>query len=140
MTGADVVAEARSFIGTKYRHQGRSREGVDCIGLPVCIRAGLGLSGLDASPGYARQTTDTEMLDFCRANMMEIDRSEIAPGDVLVQMNGVVRHMAIVADYLHGGLSVIHAWMPSRRVVEFRLTDDFMKDVRGCFRFPEVAE
>ena len=29
-----VVAEARTWIGVKWRHQGRTREGVDCIGLP----------------------------------------------------------------------------------------------------------
>lgn len=137
VSGADVVAEARAWIGTRYRHQGRSREGVDCIGLPVCVRAGLGLPAMDAS-GYARQTTDSEMLSYCRANMVEVDRSAIAPGDLLVQVNGMVRHMAIVADYLHGGLSIVHAWLPARRVVEQRLDENFMKAVRGCFRFPEV--
>lgn len=137
VSGADVVAEARSFVGSRYRHQGRSRDGVDCIGLPVCVRAGLGLAALDVS-GYARKTTDTEMLDFCRSHMVEVGRDDIQPGDVLVQMNGPLRHMAIVGDYLHGGLSIIHAWMPARKVVECRLTDDFMKAVRGCFRFPEV--
>lgn len=138
MTGAEIVTAARVFIGTRYVHQGRSASGVDCIGLPVCVRAELGLPELDAA-GYARATMDTEMLDFCRAHMVEVARDALQPGDILVQMSGKVRHMAIVADYLHGGLSIVHAWLPARRVVECRLDDEFMETVRGCFRFPEVA-
>jgi cell wall-associated NlpC family hydrolase len=140
VTGEDVVREARSFIGCRYRHQGRSRSGVDCIGLPVCVRAGLGLQPLDAAPGYARTSEAFEMLHFCRVHMSEVDCGELQPGDVLVQVNGMNRHMAIVADYLHGGLSIVHAWLPNKKVVECRLDDDFMAIVAGCFRFKEIDE
>lgn len=137
ISGADVVAEARRWLGTRYRHQGRSHEGVDCIGLPVCVRQALGLPALDVE-GYARRTTDSEMLNFCRAHMHEVRRDQIEPGDLLVCMHGVTRHMAIVGDYPGGGLSIIHAHLPNKKVVECRLDDSFMKYVRGCFRFPEV--
>ena len=138
VTGAAVVRAARSFLGVKYRHQGRSREGVDCIGLPVCVRAELGLPPMDAT-GYAKRTVDSEMLDFCRANMVPVDRASLQPGDLLVQMTGQLRHIAIVGDYPGGDLSIIHAHLPNKKVVECRLDDVFMKTVRGCFRFPEVA-
>ena len=138
ISGADVVRVARSFLGVRYRHQGRSREGVDCIGLPVCVRKELGLPLMDEA-GYAKRSAGREMLDYCRANMVPIDRSELRPGDLLVQMNDVVRHIAIVGDYPGGGLSIIHAHLPNKKVVECRLDDQFMKTVRGCFRFPEVA-
>ena len=32
-----VVDCARSWIGTRFRHQGRSRSGVDCLGLLVMV-------------------------------------------------------------------------------------------------------
>lgn len=139
MTGAGIVAKAREFLGVRYVHQGRSRSGVDCIGLPVCVRAELGLEHLDAA-AYGRRTIDSEMLEFCRTNMREVKSSELQPGDILVQMHGTVRHMAIVGDYPFGGLSVIHAWLPNRKVAECRLDDEFMRDVRGCFRFSEVTD
>lgn len=138
VSGADVVRVARSFIGTKYRHQGRSREGVDCIGLPVCVRAELGLPAMDES-GYAKRSVGTEMLDYCRSNMVVVDRASLQPGDLLVQMTGLLRHIAIVGDYPGGGLSIIHAHLPNKKVVECLLDDVFMKTVRGCFRFPEVT-
>lgn len=138
VSGADVVRAARSFIGCRYRHQGRSREGVDCIGLPVLVRAELGLPALDVE-GYARRTTDSEMLNFCRSHMREVMRDQLQPGDLLVCMHGVTRHMAIVGDYPVRGLSIIHAHLPNKKVVECRLDDAFMANVRGCFRFPEVT-
>jgi hypothetical protein len=145
VSGVDVVRVARSFCGIKdvreavrYRHQGRSREGVDCIGLPVCVRAELGLAPMD-SFGYAKRSEGSEMLDYCRANMVSVDRSSLRPGDLLVQMSGVIRHIAIVGDYPGGGLSIIHSHLPNKKVVECRLDDQFMKTVRGCFRFPEVT-
>lgn len=113
---------------------------MDCIGLAVCVRADLGLPTLDAAPGYARSSYAFEMLDFCRAHMVEVSASAIQPGDLLVQIDGKIRHMAIVGDYPGGGLSIIHALLPNRKVLECRLGDDFMRTVRGCFRFPEVAQ
>lgn len=141
MTGAEIVNVARLWLGVRYRHQGRSREGVDCIGLPVCVRAELGLPAFDAAPGYARASLGSEMLDYCKANMQEVARDALQPGDILVQMDGVIRHMAIVCDYplCKDSLGIIHAYLPNKRVVEGRLTDGFMATVRGCFRFPEVT-
>jgi cell wall-associated NlpC family hydrolase len=138
MTGEEIVAEARAWVGVRYAHQGRSREGVDCIGLPVCVRAALGLPELDVA-GYERTATDSAMLDFCRKHMVQVAADALQPGDVLVCVNGTMRHMAIVADYLYGGHSIIHAWLPARAVVECRLDDKFMAGVTGCFRFSEVT-
>ncbi|MDP9991959.1 hypothetical protein J2W28_000987 [Variovorax boronicumulans] len=89
--------------------------------------------------GYATRSAGTEMLDYCRTHMTAIDRDELQPGDLLVQINGLLRHIAVVGDYPNGGLSIIHAHLPNKKVVECRLDDSFMKHVRGCFRFPEVT-
>ncbi len=36
-----AIAEARSYIGTRWRHRGRNRYGIDCIGLVVrAVEAG----------------------------------------------------------------------------------------------------
>lgn len=134
-TGVDVVAKARELVGTKYRHQGRSREAVDCIGLPALVRAELGLATLDVT-NYASRATDESMLEWCRENMTAVH--DLQPGDILVMAYGRDRHMAIVGDYPHGGFSIIHAYIDNRRVVENRLDETFMARVIGRFRFPEV--
>lgn len=136
MTGADVVTAARSFLDVRYRHQGRSRDGVDCIGLPACVRAELGLQTLDVTD-YAPRATDESMLEWCREHMAAV--VDLRPGDVLVMSFGPDRHMAIVGDYLHGGFSIIHALIGNRKVVENRFDDEYARRVIGRFRFPEVT-
>jgi cell wall-associated NlpC family hydrolase len=41
-TADDVVTAARSWLGVPFRHQGRDRRGIDCVGLPVVILQELG--------------------------------------------------------------------------------------------------
>lgn len=145
MTGAEIEMEARSFIGVRYRHQGRSREGVDCIGLPVLVRERLGLATPPVALNYAPLPTDEAMLDFCKLHMRAVDRGDLHPGDVVVMSIGVARHMGIVATYVHGGLSLLHARSRHpRRVSETQFTDAWLRSegarVLGCFRFSEVDQ
>jgi cell wall-associated NlpC family hydrolase len=51
-TAADVVAEARTWVGVPYRHQGRTRRGVDCLGVPIVVLHALGVPFREAPPDY----------------------------------------------------------------------------------------
>lgn len=42
-TGDEVVRVAKTWRGVPFRHQGRDRNGVDCIGLPIVVLAELGV-------------------------------------------------------------------------------------------------
>jgi len=42
-TGVELVRVARTWIGVPFRHQGRDRKGIDCIGLPIAILAELAI-------------------------------------------------------------------------------------------------
>lgn len=44
VTGADVVQEAKSWLGVPYRYGGTSRSGVDCSGLTLSVYRALGIS------------------------------------------------------------------------------------------------
>ncbi|PLC06410.1 hypothetical protein CY658_05090 [Variovorax sp. RO1] len=138
MTGADIVSAARKLRGVRWRHQGRSLDGVDCIGLVVLARASLGLSTLDVTD-YARRASNEAMLSYCREHMREVTLDDIELGDVLVMRFDSDRHMAVVADYPGGGLSIVHSHLPNKRVTENRLDQHFLSRVVGCFRMPEVS-
>jgi hypothetical protein len=138
VNGSDFVTAARSFMGCRWRHQGRSREGVDCIGLVVAARAAVGLETLDVND-YSRKQPGEPMLKYCREHMLPIGRDALQPGDILVMAYGDFRHMAIVADCVYGGLSIIDAHFEIGKVVERRLDDSLLSRVRGCFRMPEFA-
>lgn len=138
MTGADIVTAARKFRGARWRHQGRRPDGVDCIGLVVLARAALNLETLDVTD-YSRLASDESMLRYCREHLVEIARDDLRPGDLLVMAFDNQRHMGVVGDYPGGGLSLIHAYASSRKVVENRLDDYWLARLRGCFRMPEVS-
>lgn len=142
MTRSDIVAQARSWISVKWRHQGRSREGIDCAGLVIKVAHELGLTEFDTAD-YARQATDETMLELCREHLVEISRSAAGPGDVAVMRFGTNRHIGFFGDYPGGGLSLIHAYSNApRRVVEHVFNDDWLRVSRaqliGVFRFPGI--
>ncbi len=141
MTGADIVAEARGWLGTRFHHQGRvNGVGVDCAGLVVGVAAALGLPVRDRSD-YSRQP-DGQMLELtCDEQLERIPVEQIQPGDVLLMRFALEpQHLAIVGDYEFGGLSIIHAYAQMRRVVESRLDDVWLSRIVAAYRLPGVAQ
>lgn len=124
-TRADVVTCARTWLHTPYQHQARLKGvGVDCAGLVIGVARELGLIAPDWDvQGYARQPDGVSLRGWCDDSMTPIRRDQMQPGDVvLVAFDAAPGHMGIVADYLHGGLSIIHALGVSARcVIETRL-------------------
>lgn len=137
ITGAQIVACARTQIGVRWRHQGRTPQGRDCIGLVLHVAHTLGLSDFDTRD-YARLATDETMLALCRQHMQSVLPGDLQPGDVPVFAFGVQRHIGIVGDYPGGGLSLIHAAAANRAVVEHRLDSVWRSRIVGRFRFPGV--
>lgn len=135
-----IVTAARGWLGTRFHHQGRVRGvGCDCAGLVVGVARELGLSDFDMT-GYARQPDGFMLRHVCDENMTAIPVSDIAPGDVLLfRFEADPQHLAIVGDYAHGGLSIIHAYAPSRKVIETRLDDAWRARIVAAYRLPGVA-
>jgi cell wall-associated NlpC family hydrolase len=134
---AAVVAAARGWLGTRWQHQGRSREGVDCVGLIVLVRREVFGCSFDVE-GYPRIATDETMQETCDQMLVRVAEPE--PGDVVVMSWDRQRHIAIVGDYAFGGLSLIHAAILSRKVIETRLDDKNRERIMGAWRMPELVE
>ena len=128
----DIVTEARTWVGTPYHHQARLKGvGVDCAGLVIGVARALDLvaPAFDVA-GYARQPDGWSFLAWADQHMSRIPRATMAPGHcVVVRFGKHPQHIGIVGDYLHGGLSIIHARV-GKGVVETRLLlDDNMQFV-----------
>jgi cell wall-associated NlpC family hydrolase len=129
---AAFIAAARGLIGTPFKHRGRSDAGTDCIGLVK-----LALQGRDTADErlYGRQP-EPEGLRL-RATLREHfgDPVPLAAGCVvLMRWHALPNHVAIVADYIHGGLSLIHADARVGRVVETRLSDPWPRRIIEAYR------
>ena len=131
-----IVAEAREYLGTKFQHQARLKGiGCDCAGLIVGVAKTLGLTAFDLL-GYAPIPDGATLKKSCQENMREIPLAEIKAGDVLLfRFQAEPTHLAIVADYPAGGFSIIHSYAPSRKVVEARLDDVWIKRIVAAYRF-----
>ena len=143
-TRAQVAAQARGWIGTKFAHQHRARGvGVDCVGLVIGVARELGLvpEGFDVT-GYATTPDGVALPTQCAAVMQPIQRAEMGEGDVvLVAWNGgPPQHLGIVCTYRHGGLAMVHADNRAHRcVVETRLLFGRSMCFMGAYRLPGVA-
>lgn len=135
---AAAVTEARTWLGVRWLHQGRTREGIDCAGLGILVAqqaAGIDFDKTD----YPRQATDETMIELCERFMDRVSPADMAPGDIAIFAFANQRHMAVVGDYVFGGLSLIHAYAPARKVVETRFDEVWRGRLRRAFRFREVA-
>lgn len=107
-----AVNKARSLVGAKWRHRGRQAHAVDCIGLLVLSYAAAGLTVPDRRD-YGREPWN----DGLQAALVErfgpprAEGEAWQPGDTALfrWANRPPCHVGLLADYRHGGLSVIHA-------------------------------
>ncbi len=139
LTAADVVAAARACVGTPWVHQGRlPGVALDCAGLVICVARELGLvePGFDVN-GYTR-APDGTMPDWCARYLQPVADPELG-GVLMCAIAQDPQHLGIVGDYLHGGLSFIHASSSAGRVVETRLMFATNQRLVRAFRMPGVA-
>ncbi len=133
LTRADIVAEARAWIGTPWQHQQQTK-GVacDCAGLIRGIMIELGLADPDCEKwegankflGYPSWPDGKMLQAACDTYMTRIERAQMQPGDAIVLITDYhPQHMGILGDYRHGGFSIIHSSTAARprRVIETRL-------------------
>jgi NlpC/P60 family putative phage cell wall peptidase len=133
-----IVTEARSWIGTPYRHQASLKGiGCDCLGLLRGVWRGV--LGQEPelpppySPDWAEAGADT-LVAAARRYLTEIARRDLAPGDVLLfrwRDTLPAKHCAVVAS----PSSMIHAH-DGASVVEVALCPWWRRHLAHAFRFP----
>jgi hypothetical protein len=139
---ADIVAIAREVTGVRWQHQARiGGLALDCAGVPVHVARRLGIP-FDDVVGYGRLPQPDEMRAALNNNLVRVAKKDMQPGDVAwIRFEQLPQHFAIVGDYLHGGLSLIHAYNGAglNKVVEHRLDDQWLARIVGVWRFPGVS-
>jgi cell wall-associated NlpC family hydrolase len=130
-THADIVAEARTWVGTPFKHQGRLKGiGADCGGLVLRVGQALGLLAYDVAPTYGRQPSGNDMRRIC-AELFEWRGAVWEPGDILLlAFTGEPQHVGIASD-----IGIIHVYAQVRRCVEHRLDAEWRARVRGVYAY-----
>jgi cell wall-associated NlpC family hydrolase len=122
-TRAEIVACARSLIGVRWRHQGCSRRGVDCIGLVGLVAAECEITRAWLDPlnpwkGYGRLPQAARIYQACAEFLRPVTpKGAVQPGDLmLLKFEADPQHFAIVSSI--DPPYMIHAYTQARRVVE----------------------
>lgn len=135
ITRDDVVAEARSWLGTPFKHQGRLKLiGCDCVGLIYGVAWALGWQ-YDNVGTYNHRPHWATMAKELRARLVPIKIDETLEADILLMaFEREPSHLALITDK-----GIIHAAAMLRRVVEHRLDAVWRSRIRGAYRFKELA-
>ena len=137
---ADIVREARSWIGTPWKHQGCLKgRSCDCVGLVkgVALELGLPVGLVDAERyrGYSRLPNPGTMLEGLDAHLGRVRPEAAGPGDVLLfVIDGNPQHLAILSECG----SIVHAYTQARGVVEQAIPPGWRRRVIRAYRYPGV--
>jgi NlpC/P60 family putative phage cell wall peptidase len=138
-----IVAEARGWIGTPYRHQASLKGvGCDCLGLVRGVwRALLGDEPERApaySPDWAEALRQETLAKAAGRHLAPISRDAFLPGDVLLfrwRAHLPAKHMAIVG----APDTMIHAH-DGAAVTEVAISPWWRRRLAYAFRFPGLTD
>ena len=138
-----IVAEARAWIGTPYRHQASLKGiGCDCLGLVRGIwRAVLGNEPAIVPPysrDWAEAAGEETLAEAARAHLVEIAPAAFAPGDVLL-FRYAPHHPAKHAAVATAPTRMVHAH-DGAAVAEVAIVPWWRRRLVYAFRFPGVAD
>jgi len=137
MTREEIVDSARSWVGVPYLHQGRTRKGVDCIGLLACIAKQFQISDYDETD-YGRRPSGLHMRRVLQDNLQPIALADLREADILhMATDNEPLHVAVVSRA--NPLYIIHSSSDFGKVIEQRLDDVYVRRLRACYRIPGIA-
>lgn len=133
VTGAMVAEKAKEYVGVPFRHYGRDKNGVDCVGLVLAVAKDLGVSSYVPKP-YSRLVDPEELLGQLEGVCNEVPVNRVNPGDIfLTKVRGVAQHLMI-----YTGSTVIHSFEPTGYVVEVSYGSYWTNRVHKAFRWKSV--
>lgn len=135
-TRSRIVEEARKFLGTKWKHMGRTATGIDCVGLVISVGKNLGLHEYPDDVPYTRQSVGSDLIrPFAEYGERVTNLMDLKDGDILIMKDVFFpHHVAFMAS--NGAMkTIIHACVHRGKVVEDTFTEDFRKKVMTAFKF-----
>lgn len=130
----DVVKEAWTWRDVPWRHQGRSRMGIDCIGLVIKVAHGLELSSFDTAD-YDRRPDGVNFLLGFQTHMDRVRPGTERGGDVVVMRDDRLPcHCGILVPF-RGSTYLVHAAAKRKKVVVEPFIDKLITRRIAVFRY-----
>jgi NlpC/P60 family putative phage cell wall peptidase len=137
-----VIAEARSWIGTPYRHQGALKGvGCDCLGLVRGVWSAVYGYEPESPPSYssdwAEASKEETLLAAARRHLTEVPLDAMAPGDVILfrwRPHLPSKHLGILV----APDRMVHAYDAAGKVAEGNLAAAWRRKISAVFAFPPI--
>ena len=144
-TRAEIVAEARTWLGTPFHHQASVKGvGGDCIGLVRGVARAVGFRDPFATgeaqrfAGYGPQPDARQLLEACRLFLRPIVISSAQAGDILLmRFCHEPQHFVLVSSRTPDRM--IHSHMSVGRVTESGIDQRWWRRVLAAYSYPELA-
>jgi NlpC/P60 family putative phage cell wall peptidase len=142
-TRAEIVAEARAWLGTPYRHQASLKGvGCDCLGLVRGVwRGAIGREPERAPPyvpGWAEATGEETLAAAGFRHLIAVPCDAAMPGDVLLfrwRAHLPAKHAAILTS----PATMVHAH-DGAAVAEVAFAPWWRRRLAFAFRFPGIVD
>jgi len=139
---AEIIAEARSWIGTPYRHQASLKGvGCDCLGLVRGVWRAFHTREPEPMPPYAPDWAEAggreTLAEAAARHLTPIEPSSFAPGDLLLfrwRAGMPAKHAAIAT----APDRMVHAH-DGAAVAEIAIAPWWRRRLAYAFRFPGTA-
>jgi cell wall-associated NlpC family hydrolase len=134
-TPGDLIEAARLYINTPFRHQGRNRRGLDCLGLLVCAARDIGMPIAD-NLQYGRAPDYKTMRAGIMDHFNPVRRDQVRIGDVYwmkFNRKGNPMHLALITEqdqimHADGSTSI-------KKVCEIRFPEQWHSHVAFSLRW-----
>lgn len=136
-TPDNVIAVLQTWIGVPWRHQGRTRFGIDCAGL-IAIAA-IEIVGKEYVEqhditNYARVPNQYDLVDKLELFCDRIDVTELKKGDIVAISDGPYPcHLGFISER-YNSLYMIHSSARVRKVVEEPFSEFWRLKLSRCYR------
>lgn len=131
----EIIAEARTWLGTPFVPQGRIKGvAADCPFL-VAVANACGIH-VDDHEGYIQQPTMCSLRRIIESRVKRVAIAE--PGDVLMlKIDQYPQHLALLTEKQ----TIIHASRSNHKrincVIEHAYQGKWVRNTVACYRFPE---
>lgn len=114
----ELVEEARTWLGVKFKKGGRNRTGVDCIGLLIGVGRRFGFD-IEDTIEYSFSPEPSKFQDMVYGQTIQRDEFDVLEGSIVILRQSIFpMHTGLIAKDAYGRWSIINANLKERKVVE----------------------
>ncbi len=143
-----IIEESLSWIGTRFKHQGRLKKdinslgGCDCLGLVVGVARNLKIKTITGNSfesfdqvNYSKLVTSNILLNQLNLLLSKVNMEDLQLGDIiLIKVNDWPQHLAIISS-ISPSITIIHSYIQVRRVVKQNLPQEWLEKIVAIYRF-----